>query len=238
MTTRPTGPPITHHDDTRSNFDAILAELRQGLVELGSLVTENLRRAGEAMREGRFDLIREVRATDEEIDRLYIEMERRTFETIARQQPVATDLRFLVSSVRILYEQERSGDLVVNCVNVLEREEGFPDLANLRALITRTVDTAAQLFGASVDAIRIMDPDAGPKLDRADDELDELVSRLYTEIANEAESIGLESAIALSRVGRYLERIGDHAVNIAENVTYVMTSQFPDTSRVTPSDQV
>ena len=237
MTTSQTGQSTSHHEDLRSHFDAMLAEIRQGLVELGSLVTENLRRAGEAMREGRLELIAEVRAADEEVDRRYIELERRTFETLARQQPVATDLRFLVAATRILYEQERSGDLVVNCVNMLEREEGFPDIPSLRALLDRTVETTARIWAMSVDALAEMQPEAGIRVDRADDELDELISTFYTEIGSQSEAMGLESAIAMSRVGRFLERIGDHAVNIAENVTYILTAEFPNTSRVTPSDQ-
>ena len=236
MTLNP-DPILGHHDDTRSHFDAVLGAIRTGLVELGSLVTENLRRAGEAMRDGRFELLPEVRATEEEIDRRYSALERLTFETLARQQPVAGDLRFLVAATRILYEQERSGDLVVNCTNALEREEGFPDTATLKALLSRSVEVAATLFSASVDAIAEMQADAGPRLDLADDELDDLISRFYTEIGHEAEHIGLETAISLSRVGRFVERIGDHAVNIAQNVTYIVTSNTPDTLRYTPTDE-
>lgn len=224
--------------DLRTGFDEILKEIQAGLVEIGSLVTENLRRAGEAMGEGRLELIPEVRRADLEIDRLYQELEHRTFETLARQSPVARDLRFLVATTRILYEQERSGDLVVNCVNMLEREEGFPELANIRALLSRVVDSSARIFADSVDAIADMDATAGPRLDIADDEVDTYVSRLYTEIGQEANNLGLETAIAMSRVGRFLERIADHAVNIAENITYVETSQFPDVHHMTPTDEV
>lgn len=225
------------YGETRARFDAVLDELQQGMVDLGSLITENLRRAGEAMRHGRLDLIAEVRNADREIDRRYLALERRTFETIARQQPVARDLRFLIAATRVLYEQERSGDLVVNCVNMLERLEGFPEQPGMQAMLSHTVDTAAGLFAMSVDALATMDEGSGPRLDEADDELDILVSRLYTEIGADAATIGLETAIVMSRVARFLERIGDHAVNIAENVTYIVTSEFPYTNRITPSDQ-
>lgn len=225
-------------EELRSHFDKKLDEVQQGLVEMGSLVTDNLRRAGEAMRETRFDLIDEVRRTDNAINERYIELERRIFETLALQAPVARDLRFLVAATRILYEQERSGDLVVNCVNMLEREDGFPDTPALTALLSRTVDASARVFAQSVDAIADMAPKAGRKLDRADDEVDGLVSQFYTMIGAEAERIGLETAIALSRVGRYLERIADHAVNIGENITYISTGEYPNTHRPIPSDEV
>ncbi len=223
--------------EARASFDAQLGAIREGLVELGSLVTENLRLAGEAMREGRLELIAPVRAADLAINERYFELERRTFEILARQQPVAGDLRFLVAATRIVYEQERSGDLVVNCVNMLERLEGFPEIPILHSLLTQLVDASARMFQMSVEALAGMDPDSGQRLDAADDEVDDLVSLFYTEIGREADTMGLESAIALSRVGRFLERIADHAVNIAENVTYVVTAQFPQPDHVTPSDE-
>jgi phosphate transport system protein len=225
------------HQDIRSSFDAVLADVQRGMAEIGALTADNLRRAGDAMRHGRLELIAEVRAIDDEIDRRCAELERVTFETIARQQPVARDLRFLIAATRVIYEQERSGDLVVNCMNMLEREEGFPEVPGMEALLSRAVDTAAGLVDLSVDALSNMQEDAGARLDAADDELDDLVSRYYTEIGAEAENIGLETAIVMSRVGRFLERIGDHAVNIAENVTYIVTSELPDSSRAVPSDE-
>ncbi len=238
MTTLGPTPAEPLAEDLRSNFDKELDAIQQGLVEMGSLVTDNLRRAGEAMREARFDLVGEVRTTDNEINARYVELERRIFETLALQAPVARDLRFLIASTRILYEQERSGDLVVNCINMLEREDGFPDLPALTALLSRTVDASARVFAASVDAIADMNPKAGRSLDRADDEVDDLVSQWYTMISAEAEQIGLETAIALSRVGRYLERIADHAVSVGDNITYVSTGEYPNTHRPIPSDEV
>jgi phosphate transport system protein len=107
----------------------------------------------------------------------------------------------------------------------------------MQALLSRAVDTAARLVDMAVDALTNMNEDAGARLDAADDELDDLISRYYTEIGAEAENIGLETAIVMSRVGRFLERIGDHAVNIAENVTYTVTSEFPESSRPVPSDE-
>lgn len=223
--------------EARGHFDTQLTQIRAGLVELGSLVTENLRLAGEAMREGKLDLIATVRAADETINERYFELERRTFEILARQQPVAGDLRFLVAATRIVYEQERSGDLVVNCVNMLERLAGFPQIPMLHSLLTQLVDASARMFQMSVDALADMDPESGSRLDTADDEVDDLVSRYYTEIGRQADGIGLESAIAMSRVGRFLERIADHAVNIGENVTYIVTAEFPQPDHVTPSDE-
>jgi phosphate transport system protein len=120
---------------------------------------------------------------------------------------------------------------------MLERLAGFPQIPILHSLLTQLVDASARIFQMSVDALAEMDPESGSRLDDADDEVDDLVSRYYTEIGRQADSIGLESAIAMSRVGRFLERIADHAVNIGENVTYVVTAKFPRPDHITPSDE-
>jgi phosphate transport system protein len=223
---------------SRSQYELQLGEIRDGLVALGSLVVENLGRAGEAMRDAKLELIPAVRAADLEINDRYFDLERRTFEILARQQPVAGDLRFLVSATRIVYEQERSGDLVVNCVNMLERESGFPRVPQIAALLAQLIEASSRLLTMSVDALRTMASESGAQLDAADDEVDDLVSSYYTEIGRAADDMGLESAIALSRVGRFLERIADHAVNIGEHVTYIVTAEFPRPDHITPSDEV
>ena len=230
--------PITGAD-ARSQFGAQLNDIKRRLVEMGSLVTENLRRAGAAMSEANLDLLPLIYETDGIVDERYLELEREIFETLARQQPVARDLRFLVSATRIIYEQERSGDLVVNCANMLKREGGFPEIPTIQSLLIQAVDASARVFSMSVDAIADMDQEAGTTIDKADDEVDDLISRYYTEIGRNAEEMGLETAIALTRVGRFLERIADHSVNIGENVTYIVTAEMPmpEHHHITPSDQ-
>ncbi len=217
-----------HPHELRHHFDDELDEIRRGLVTLGSLVVANLSRAGSAILENRLDLVGEVRHGDEPIDALYAQLERETFQILALQQPVAKDLRLLVAATRILYEMERSGDLAVNIVNCLDREHGFPRRADLDVLLGRLVAASARVFSMGVEAIASLDENAGPATDSADDEVDELTGRLFTEIHRVSEEIGLDAAIELTRVGRFLERIADHGVNIAENITYVVTGSFPD----------
>jgi len=215
------------HEENRHHFTEILDEIRNGMVEMGLLVVENARRAGVAMVENQLDLIPVVTGADEEVNRRYAELERLTFETLARQQPVASDLRFLVASTRILYELERSGDLVVNLVNVLDRIHGFPDSPQLRNMLDRLVAESAGLFTRSISALSDLDAEAGERLDAEDDVVDDLVGAFYDQIAVESEAIGLQAGIALTRMGRFLERIADHGVNIGENTTYIVTAEFP-----------
>jgi len=237
MTTNEPGVAHRQHDESRHHFTEILDELRAGMVEMGSLVIENARRAGIAIVENRLDLIAEVVAADDEINRRYAELERLTFETLARQQPVAGDLRFLVSSTRILYELERSGDLVVNLVNVLDRIHGFPDSPQLRNMLDRLVEEVTGLFSRSITAWSELDAVAGERLDAEDDVIDDLVAAFYQEIGRERDDIGLEAGIALTRMGRFLERIADHGVNIGGNTTYVVTAEFPGDTHLALRDE-
>ena len=217
----------SQHDSARHHFTETLDEILVGMVERGSLVADNARRVGDAIGENRLDLVPAAVAADEEIDRQYAELERLTFETLARQQPVAKDLRFLVSSTRILYELERSGDLVVNLAHLFDRLHGFPDLPRLRNMLDRLFTESIDLFNRSIAALRVMDGEAGARLDDEDDVVDNLVSAFYQEIGSERDTLGLEAGIALTRMGRFLERIADHGVNIGENTTYVVTAEFP-----------
>lgn len=215
------------HDETRHHFDEALDEIKAGVVELGGLVGENLTRVGVAAGEGRLDLIPSVVAADEEIDRRYAELERLTFMTIARHQPVAIDLRFLVSATRLLYELERSGDLVVNLANALERIHGVPSSPELRSLLEQLFEASSALLARSMEVFDAMDAEAGRALDAEDDVVDDLVAEFYGEIGREGEAIGLEAGIALTRIGRFLERIADHAVNVGEHTAYIVTATFP-----------
>lgn len=217
-----------HELELRHHFDDDLDELREGLVEMGSLVVENTRRAGEAVVENRLDLIGPVRQADEPINEKFAELEKKTFEILALQQPVATDLRFLVAATRILYEMERSGDLAVNIVNCLARQDGFPEIPQLNATLRRLVDASSEVFARAVQAISVLDAEAGPTLEEADDEVDDLTAKLFREIEIHADRIGLDTAVELNRLGRFLERIADHGVNVAEDVTFVVTAHFSD----------
>jgi phosphate transport system protein len=217
----------TEHGDARHRFAESLEEVKTGMLELGGLVLENTRRMGEALLENRLDLARIVVGADEEIDQRYSRLEFRVFEIMARQQPVAGDLRFLVSATRILYEIERSGDLAVNGAKGLLRRDGYTLPPHMHALVARLARASSDLFARGLDALRSLDPTAAPEIDRADDEVDAVVGELYGAIARNAENIGFDLAIELSRIGRYLERIGDHAVNIAEHVAFIVTGSFP-----------
>ena len=222
--------------EIRHHFDDELDEIRRGLVQMGSLVVENTRRAGEVAVDNRLDLVDAVRTGDEPINALYRTLEQRTFEILALQQPVASDLRFLVAATRILYEMERSGDLAVNIANRVAAHDGFPQLPEMRSLLERLVSESAAVFTAAVVAIANLDPEIGINAEASDDVVDDITERFFGTIHAHSAELGLDSAVELSHVGRFLERIADHGVNIAQNVTYVMTGTFPDEDNEQPVD--
>lgn len=215
------------HQQIRKHFSEQLDDIHSGLVEMASLVLENTKRVGEALLENRLDLKDDICRVDAEIDELYTRLEHTTFEVLARQQPVAKDLRFLVSATRMLYELERSGDLAVNCVKAMERVDGFVMSSSLKATLGRLIDESTALFGRGIQALADMDSTAGSRLDQEDDLVDEICGDFYQELARDSVNVGLPAAIELSRIGRFLERIADHAVNVAESVTYIVTSHWP-----------
>lgn len=224
-------------DRGRLHFQEQMHTIQDQLVAMGSLVLENVRLAGDGMVEGRMELIERVRRADDRVDQMYLETEKLTFGTLARQQPVAGDLRFLVSATRILYELERSGDLAYNCMKMMERLDGFPQHPVITPLLEATVTASCKIFAKGIDALADLAPDAGVMLDRADDEVDDLVSHFYTAVGKHSAELGLDVAIGLSRVGRFLERIADHAVNIGEHVTYIVTAELPGEGHVAVADE-
>jgi phosphate transport system protein len=217
----------SHHSEIRHRFDQEMEEIKRAAVALGSLVLENAGRLTEALLESRLDLAQQTIDADDQVDRAYIDLERRVFRVIALQQPVAGDLRFLISIIRVAHEMERSGDLVVNCAKGIMRQQGFHLGSSFQSILSRLCRASLDLFGRSMESLADLDPEAGPRLDQEDDVVDTLVGDFYTLLASEAEGMHVDTAIELSRVGRYMERIADHAVNIGEHVGFAVTGVFP-----------
>jgi len=215
------------HSDIRHRFEAELEEIKRLAVNLGSLVLENAGRLSEALLENHLDLAQQTIDADDQVDRAYIDLERRVFRVIALQQPVAGDLRFLISIIRVAHEIERSGDLVVNCAKGILRQQGFHLSNQIQGVLARLCRSALDLFRSSIESVADLDPGAGRRLDEEDDVVDDLVGEFYTLLATETENMHVDTAIELSRVGRYMERIADHAVNIGEHIGFAVTGIFP-----------
>jgi phosphate transport system protein len=219
--------PTGGHPEIRTHFEEQMDEIQVRLVDMATMVLANTRRAGDVILENRFDEVEAVMAADTPINEEYLVLEERIFQILALQQPVASDLRFLVSATRLLYEIERSGDLAVNIVKQMKRVDGIPTDPVIHSLVARLVDAAATMFARGIEALATMDPEIGMSAEHEDQATDELTAELFTAVTSRQDDIGLEASVALFYIGRFLERIADHGVNMAQNVTFTVTAQFP-----------
>ena len=167
---------------------------------------------------------------DDEIDVLTLDIEERCFTILARQQPMASDMRALVTAIRLTSEIERSGDLMVNVAKATRRLYGVRDpCAAARACSERMAEEAVRLYGLAMDAYAEGDADLAAALDDMDDRLDQLHKDYIQAILElHADVRDVQVAVQLALVGRYYERIGDHAVNIGERVQYMVTGWLPE----------
>lgn len=216
------------HEEIRHHFEDQLDEIRVRLVDLGTMTLDNIRRAGDAVLENRLDQVETVKLGDKPINEEYRALEEKVFLILALQQPVATDLRFLVVATRILYEIERSGDLGVNMVKSLQRIDGIPADPTLHSILGRLVEASTGMFARGIEAIATMDPDIGLGAESEDELTDQITSELFSAVTARQDDIGLEASVSLFYIGRFLERVADHGVNIAQNITFAVTAAFPD----------
>jgi phosphate transport system protein len=217
--------------DLRKQFHEQLQEVQAANVQLGALVTEALPRATEALLAGDLGAAQELIDQDDAVDTLALAVEDQCYQLLALQQPMAGDLRAIVTAIRMTSEIERSGDLVVNIMKGSRRIYGTTIDPRLRGLIERMSEQANRLFKLAIDAYVDGDANLAAALDDMDDRLDQL-HKDYIQAIFEAHADGagldLQAAVQLALIGRYYERIGDHAVNIGERVRYMVTGWLPE----------
>ena len=190
-------------------------------MQLFALVSEGLAGATEALLAGDREAARALVARDEMLDTLYVDVEGLVQRQFALQAPMAVDLRFLLSVLRIVPELERSGDLAEHIAQRAVRGLTGELTPRVRGLIEQMGRTGVEMWRASAEAYAGRDGQAVARLREHDDELDDLHVSLIAELASGKLSIPV--AIELALVGRFYERLGDHAVNIAARVRYLAT---------------
>ena len=214
---------------TRLTFHQQLEEIQRDLIRVGARVIDTIRRGTQALIDLDLSAAQGLIDGDDEIDALTLEIEERCFTVLARQQPMAGDMRALVTAIRLTSEIERSGDLMVNVAKGARRIYGSEVPPGLRHLLQEMSDEATRLYGLAMDAYGSGDADLAAALDDVDDRLDQL-HKDYIRALLELEpgSLDVQVAIQLALIGRYYERIGDHAVNIGERVHYMVTGWLPE----------
>lgn len=212
----------------RDAYTDQLDSVRDDLLTMTRLVGEAVSRATKALLEGDAVLAEQVISDDDAIDQLRVRIEDHSFELLSLQNPVAGDLRMLVASLRMVGEFERMGDLSVHIAKIARLR--VPEVAvpgELVPTISRMA-TVAELMVAKVGHI-IADSDvaAAEELEQVDEEMDRLRRSSFRELLGADWKYGVEAAVDIALLGRYYERIADHAVSIARRVVFLVTGEQP-----------
>ena len=218
--------------EIRKNFHQSLDEVSHDIVRLAGMVTEALGKATQALLDGNLRVAEEIITADDVLDALTLDIEERCYQLLTLQQPMATDLRAVVTAIRLTAEIERSGDLVANIMKATRRLYGTEIDPKLRGLIERMGHQVHRLFRLSIDAYAERDESLAAAIDDMDDAVDDLhvdyIQAIFETHVHGATA--LQAAVQLAMVGRFYERIGDHAVNIGERVLYMVTGWLPEHS--------
>lgn len=214
-------------EELRLAFHRDLQTIDEKVVQLFALVAEGLAKATDAFLSGDRDAAKEVVAKDKLIDSLYHDVEALVQHQFALQAPMARDLRFLLTVLRIVPELERSHDLAEHIAKAATR--GLPrELPpRIRGLIEEMGRVGVEMWRLSATAYLERDAEVAESLDGADDELDDLHVSLTAELVSGQLTVPIATEMTL--IARYYERLGDHAVNVAKRVRYLVlgTNEAP-----------
>jgi phosphate transport system protein len=208
--------------EQRQEFERELEAIEAKVIELFAMVAEDLPGATDALLSGNSEVIKALTEREQAIDALYPEIEGMANREILLQAPVASDLRFLLSVLRIVPELERSHDLVVQIATRSNHILGDDLSPRCRGLVERMGNLASGMWRQAADSWYQRDRSIAGKLAEGDDEMDELYASLVAELASGRMTLPVTMEMTL--VARSYERLGDHAVNIARRVAYLAGS--------------
>ncbi len=222
---------------SRSVLDSELAQLKDNILRLSSLVDTNISNAMAALRQRNTQLAQEVIAGDEEINRLRYEIEEESLRILATQAPAASDLRNVIAAIHIAVELERMGDHAAGIARLVERMENEAEIESLHKL-PKMEKQAHKMLQESIDAYVNNDAESAYALIKRDDKIDRHYRRLFKESLKEMRDDDyIRRATFLLWVGHNLERIGDRATNIAERVIFMSTGEFVEIIEEMPTDE-
>lgn len=210
----------------RSTYSDQLEQFDKGLVHMTHLVNDAMIQATNALLDADLMLAESVIAGDEEIDAVASDLEEQALELVALQAPVATDLRMLLSGLRISASLERMGDLAVHVAKAARLR--YPATAvptELRFVITAMGEVAERIVARTGDVLADRDVTAAAELAVIDDEMDSLHRQLFRAVLSPDWRYGVEAAIDVTLVSRYYERFADHAVTIGKRVVHIVTGE-------------
>ncbi len=208
------------------HFQAELEQLKSRLLEMGGLAEEQVRLAVKGLVDRDRDLVARVLEGDAPLNALHIEVDNRCFTLLALYQPMAVDLRAIVAAVKINTDLERVGDLAINIAEATRLYIAHPPVKRLID-IPRMGTIAQEMLRDALDAFVRRDTDMARCVLNEDEALDALKSQIFRELLTYmlADPTTIEAALDLILVSRHLERIGDHATNIAEDVIFMVSAK-------------
>jgi phosphate transport system protein len=215
--------------EIRKAFHEELEELIIEVVRLGALACGAIEAGTQALLDADLSAVERVISADkDELDPLTHSIEQRACLLLARQQPMAVDLRTLVTILRVIHEIERVGDLMVKVAKSTRRLYPTQLDPKVRGIIDRMRDQAREQLQAAVDALAQRDLGKSAALPDMDDVMDDLQRDLFQAIFSTVptDEGRLQTAVNIALVGRHFERMADHAVNIAERVEFMVTGHF------------
>jgi phosphate transport system protein len=214
--------------EARRAFVEELERLHLDVVRLGALALEAIQRGSEALLTYDLGMVDDTIARDGEIDQLSDAIEGRIYRVFVTQAPVAADLRAMVTMLRVNHELERIGDYMVNVAKATRRLQPEPLDPRILGILDQMRNQAAMQLEIAIDAFAQRDSSHAVELSTLDDVMDDLTREMFRTIFT-MEATGEEAtqrAVQLALVGRYYERVADHAVNVGERVDYMVTGTF------------
>ena len=212
----------------RETFHGELDQIGRTLVDMSEAVAVAMRDATSALLNADLTVAERVITEDAEVDRLRDDLEARAFDILARQQPVAIDLRTVITSLKAVADLERMGDLALHVAKVARMR--YPACAvpdDARSTISEMGTVALSIVDKTKQVLEGQDIALAEQLEREDDAMDALHRRLFAMLLDDDWKHGVEPAIDITLIGRYYERYADHAVSVARQTIYLVTGERP-----------
>jgi len=217
---------MTDREHTSKHYEQQLRALKDKLLLMSHSAEQMIADAIKALVERKPQLAEEVIQRDDQLDKLELEIDTLCYETLALEQPVARDLRFIATALKIVRDLERIGD---TAVNIAERARELLQEPELKRLIDlpRMAEAAQRILKNSLDAFVNGDAELAEQVIREDDIIDDTYEQLFRELLTYMmqDPANISRALQLIFIAKHLERVGDHSANIAEMVIFLVRGQ-------------
>ncbi|MGB5970611.1 MAG: phosphate signaling complex protein PhoU [Spirulinaceae cyanobacterium] len=213
------------YHSSNMEFERALRRLQQEVLRMGALVEQSFRLSHQTLFERNLQVLEEINSLDDQIDDYYRQIERECAALMTLQSPVAQDLRILSAFMQLVRDLERIGDYAEDLAEMAIKLLPYPPHHCLGEVETMSRHAQAML-AVSLVALTDLEPNAGQIVKKLDDTVDEAYDNLYNTLASQRDIKGVvEPILILGLVIRHLERMADHATNIAQRVSYIVTGK-------------